>query len=190
MDCSRPAIESAPKGAMGSFSRIPWGGRPAPGAGPVGETRGTERPTVTECPAVTECPERWSPNSLTEHSGGTGSSHLEHGNGGWNRAPEPLPISAVGCRFIIRAPSPSPNLPRTSPEPPPNLPRTSPTDTYHGCHRTFSLQRGHFYQDFHFGPGTVTGHTPAAPNTTSFRAEPCTSPPPVGARARPSAHRR
>ena len=33
-------------------------------------------------------------------------------------------------------------------------------------------------------------YTPAAPNTTSFRAEPCTSPPPVGARARPSAHRR
>ena len=47
-----------------------------------------------------------------------------------------------------------------------------------------------FNQDFHFGPGTVTGYTPAAPNTTSFRAEPCTSPPPVGARARPSAHRR
>ena len=23
-------------------------------------------------------------------------------------------------------------------------------------------------QDFHFGPGTVTGYTPAAPNTTSF----------------------
>ena len=45
-------------------------------------------------------------------------------------------------------------------------------------------------QDFHFGPGMVTGYTPAAPNTTSFRAEPCTSPPPVGARARPSAHRR
>ncbi len=33
-------------------------------------------------------------------------------------------------------------------------------------------------------------YTRAAPNTTSFRAEPCTSPPPVGARARPSAHRR
>ncbi len=48
----------------------------------------------------------------------------------------------------------------------------------------------HINQDFHFGPGTVTGYTPAAPNTTSFRAEPCTSPPPVGARARPSAHRR
>ena len=48
----------------------------------------------------------------------------------------------------------------------------------------------HLIQDFHFGPGTVTGYTPAAPNTTSFRAEPCTSPPPVGARARPSAHRR
>ena len=47
-----------------------------------------------------------------------------------------------------------------------------------------------YNQDFHFGPGTVTGYTPAAPNTTSFRAEPCTSPPPVGARARPSAHRR
>ena len=45
-------------------------------------------------------------------------------------------------------------------------------------------------QDFHFGPGTATVYTRAAPNTTSFRAEPCTSPPPVGARARPSAHRR
>ena len=33
-------------------------------------------------------------------------------------------------------------------------------------------------------------YTRAAPNTTSLRAEPCTSPPPVGARARPSAHRR
>ena len=29
-------------------------------------------------------------------------------------------------------------------------------------------------QDFHFGPGTVTVSTRAAPNTTSFRAEPCT----------------
>ena len=45
-------------------------------------------------------------------------------------------------------------------------------------------------QDFHFGPGTATVYTRAAPNITSFRAEPCTSPPPVGARARPSAHRR
>ena len=27
---------------------------------------------------------------------------------------------------------------------------------------------------FHFGPGTVTVYTRAAPNTTSFRAEPCT----------------
>ena len=45
-------------------------------------------------------------------------------------------------------------------------------------------------QDFHFGPGTVAVYTRAAPKTTSFRAEPCTSPPPVGARARPSAHRR
>ena len=52
------------------------------------------------------------------------------------------------------------------------------------------LVNGNLSQDFHFGPGTVTGYTPAAPNTTSFRAEPCTSPPPVGARARPSAHRR
>ena len=52
------------------------------------------------------------------------------------------------------------------------------------------LKNATLNQDFHFGPGTVTGHTPAAPNTTSFRAEPCTSPPPVGARARPSAHRR
>ena len=55
-------------------------------------------------------------------------------------------------------------------------------------YRTFALRAPN--QDFHFGPGTVTGYTPAAPNTTSFRAEPCTSPPPVGARARPSAHRR
>ena len=29
-------------------------------------------------------------------------------------------------------------------------------------------------QDFHFGPGTVKVYTRAAPNTTSFRAEPCT----------------
>ena len=29
-------------------------------------------------------------------------------------------------------------------------------------------------QDFHFGPGTVKAYTRAAPNTTSFRAEPCT----------------
>ena len=45
-------------------------------------------------------------------------------------------------------------------------------------------------QDFHFGPGTVTVYTRAAPNTTSFRAEPCTSPPAAGPKARPSAHRR
>ena len=44
-------------------------------------------------------------------------------------------------------------------------------------------------QDFHFGPGTVTVYTRAAPNTTSFRAEPCTSPPAAGPKARPSAHR-
>ena len=36
-------------------------------------------------------------------------------------------------------------------------------------------------RDFHFGSGTATVYTCAAPNTTSFRAEPCTSPPPVGA---------
>ena len=47
-----------------------------------------------------------------------------------------------------------------------------------------------YIQDFHFGPGTATVYTRVAPNTTSFRAEPCTSPPPIGARARPSAHRR
>ena len=47
-----------------------------------------------------------------------------------------------------------------------------------------------FIQDFHFGPGTVTVYTRAAPNTTSFRAEPCTSPPAAGPKARPSAHRR
>ena len=46
------------------------------------------------------------------------------------------------------------------------------------------------YQDFRFGPGTAIVYIRAAPNTTSFRAEPCTSPPPVGARARPSVHRR
>ncbi len=45
-------------------------------------------------------------------------------------------------------------------------------------------------QDFRFGLGTATVYIRAGPNATSFRAEPCTSPPPVGARARPSAHRR
>ena len=45
-------------------------------------------------------------------------------------------------------------------------------------------------QDFHFGPGTVKVYTRAAPKTTSFRAEPCTSPPAAGPKARPSAHRR
>ena len=45
-------------------------------------------------------------------------------------------------------------------------------------------------QDFRFGPGTATVYIGAGPNATSFRAEPCTSAPPVGARARPSAHRR
>ena len=29
-------------------------------------------------------------------------------------------------------------------------------------------------QDFHLGPGTVKVYPRAAPNTTSFRAEPCT----------------
>ena len=47
-----------------------------------------------------------------------------------------------------------------------------------------------FNQDFHFGPGTVKVYTRAAPKTTSFRAEPCTSPPAAGPKARPSAHRR
>ena len=47
-----------------------------------------------------------------------------------------------------------------------------------------------FNQDFRFGPGTATVYIGAGPNATSFRAEPCTSAPPVGARARPSAHRR
>ena len=50
------------------------------------------------------------------------------------------------------------------------------------------LQRS--IQDFHFGPGTVKVYTRAAPKTTSFRAEPCTSPPAAGPKARPSAHRR
>ena len=45
-------------------------------------------------------------------------------------------------------------------------------------------------QDFHFDPGTETVYIRAAPNTTSFRAEPCTSPPAAGPKARPSAHRR
>ena len=45
-------------------------------------------------------------------------------------------------------------------------------------------------QDFHFGPGTTAVYTRAAPHTKSFRAAPCTSPPPVGPKARPSAHRR
>ena len=61
--------------------------------------------------------------------------------------------------------------------------------------RDGNLDKGRWFidklsQDFHFGPGTVAVYTRAAPKTTSFRAEPCTSPPPVGARARPSAHRR
>ena len=42
---------------------------------------------------------------------------------------------------------------------------------------------GPLHQDFHFVPNTATVYTRAAPNTTSFRAEPCTSPPPVGALA-------
>ena len=33
-------------------------------------------------------------------------------------------------------------------------------------------------QGFHFGPGTVTVYTLASPNSTCFRAELCTSPPP------------
>ena len=36
------------------------------------------------------------------------------------------------------------------------------------------IEQGHLNQDFHFGPGTVKVYTRAAPNTTSFRAEPCT----------------
>ena len=36
------------------------------------------------------------------------------------------------------------------------------------------LQMNTCIQDFHFGPGTVKVYTRAAPNTTSFRAEPCT----------------
>ncbi len=51
--------------------------------------------------------------------------------------------------------------------------------------RLFDVQRSHVLaevvwggtllnQDFHFGPGTVKVYTRAAPNTTSFRAEPCT----------------
>ncbi len=42
---------------------------------------------------------------------------------------------------------------------------------------------GPLHQDFHFVPNTATVYTRAAPNTTSFRAEPCTSPPPVDALA-------
>ena len=33
---------------------------------------------------------------------------------------------------------------------------------------------GRVNQDFHFGPSTVKVYPRAAPNTTSFRAEPCT----------------
>ncbi len=66
-------------------------------------------------------------------------------------------------------------------------------DTYARASRATNkraLNDPYVNQDFHFGPGTVAVYTRAAPKTTSFRAEPCTSPPPVGARARPSAHRR
>ena len=36
----------------------------------------------------------------------------------------------------------------------------------------------------------LAGHSHAAPKTMSFHTQPCTSPPPVGARARPSTRRR
>ena len=45
-------------------------------------------------------------------------------------------------------------------------------------------------QDFHFDPGTATVYTHAARIPPSFRAEPCTSAPAAGPKARPSAHRR
>ena len=45
-------------------------------------------------------------------------------------------------------------------------------------------------QDFHFGPGTATVYTRSAPNSTSFHAEPCTSPLLVVARAGSTAHSR
>ena len=47
-----------------------------------------------------------------------------------------------------------------------------------------------FNQDFHFGPGTATVYTRSAPNSTSFHAEPCTSPLLVVARAGSTAHSR
>ncbi len=49
---------------------------------------------------------------------------------------------------------------------------------------------GHINQDFHFGPGTATVYTRSAPNSTSFHAEPCTSPLLVVARAGSTAHSR
>ena len=66
----------------------------------------------------------------------------------------------------------------------------TPVDYQYRVMGATGLVYGRLNQDFHFGPGTVTVYTRAAPNTTSFRAEPCTSPPAAGPKARPSAHRR
>ena len=57
--------------------------------------------------------------------------------------------------------------------------------TFEACDRRPG--RYTFPPGFPFCPGTATVYTRAAPNITSFRVEPCTSLPPVGARARPSA---
>ncbi len=53
-----------------------------------------------------------------------------------------------------------------------------------------ALARPQYTQDFHFGPGTATVYTRSAPNSTSFHAEPCTSPLLVVARAGSTAHSR
>ncbi len=61
--------------------------------------------------------------------------------------------------------------------------------------REEAAQRSDFHpltlnQDFHFGPGTATVYTRSVPNSTSFHAEPCTSPLLVVARAGSTAHSR
>ena len=56
--------------------------------------------------------------------------------------------------------------------------------------RSGTYQAEHLNQDFHFGPGTATVYTRSAPNSTSFHAEPCTSPLLVVARAGSTAHSR
>ena len=55
-----------------------------------------------------------------------------------------------------------------------------------GTKRRVTLITNHYNQDFHFGPGAVTVCTRAATKSSRFRAEPRTSPPPAGPKARPS----